>query len=840
MTLYNKRIKVHVLEAVQKQKSNKQQIPQSVSDFARASNFDKKNIHVLIVNTGMINSKTMRKTIDSNLFDEVSTPFGMVSNTKPFVFIDEPHRFRRSNATFKNLLRFNPQCIIRYGATFPGEKNNKDYENLLYDLDSVEAFNQDLVKGIVVHTPKSGKRDGVKITLTNIYEKVANFQLIEKGKNDHIRTYSLEAGDSLGRVHPEIRDLFIENISAKTVGLSNGNILEKGMSLNPYSFSESYQEILIAKAIDEHFKKEKAYFERVPRIKPLTLFFIDQVDSFRLEEGYIRKIFENKLKEKVKEILQNHEISEEYRDYLTKTYYADIDTVGGGYFSKDNTVKDEKIRKQIEEILRDKEKLLSYNSSSEEWNLRRFIFSKWTLKEGWDNPNVFTICKLRSSGSENMKLQEVGRGLRLPVNEHFNREQNTSLEDFELSYIVDFTEKHFADRLVSEINEGSVDDTTMVITKEHLKKMAEIVGLSEEEMFDKLRSEGFIDFKMNLNSDKAEELKSTYAEVFNTLKNDKVRKGGEEKAKTSIRVENYNKFKEIWESINQSVFIKYSFDSEKHVQDWIVEILSNGVEQKDSVIFSSQTVVEQEEGYGLEEGLNQEIISNEKVPYYQFLDLVSSATSIPYPSIHKALVRYNQKNQIDSSTFFTRKTTENLSRKINKKLSKESFEKIQYHKYNSNIHPTALTDMQGNVKNEIPAHNVGVYNEVNTPQENYLYEDLYFDSPLEKNNILEDVDSVIVFGKIPKNSIRIPMIHGRTYSPDFAYIVKKKDGKSKLNLVIETKDVEDNSELRGKEIENVKLGQRFFDIINDTNLEIEFETQYKEDSIFKIVSQFVK
>ena len=97
----------------------------------------------------------------------------------------------------------------------------------------------------------------------------------------------------------------------------------------------------------------------------------------------------------------------------------------------------------------EKKKLLSLRNQDGSYNTRRFLFSKWTLKEGWDNPNVFTITKLRSSGSENTKLQEVGRGLRLPVDENGNRISN---EDFTLNYIVDFTEADFAEKLIEQIN----------------------------------------------------------------------------------------------------------------------------------------------------------------------------------------------------------------------------------------------------------------------------------------------------------------------------------------------------------------------------------------------------
>ena len=100
-------------------------------------------------------------------------------------------------------------------------------------------------------------------------------------------------------------------------------------------------------------------------------------------------------------------------------------------------------------ILHGKKELLSFTDDKGKPNVQRFLFSKWTLKEGWDNPNVFTICKLRSSGSETSKLQEVGRGLRLPVDSAGNRISDSS---FMLNYIVDFTEKDFATKLVAEIN----------------------------------------------------------------------------------------------------------------------------------------------------------------------------------------------------------------------------------------------------------------------------------------------------------------------------------------------------------------------------------------------------
>jgi type III restriction enzyme len=165
-----------------------------------------------------------------------------------------------------------------------------------------------------------------------------------------------------------------------------------------------------------------------------------------------------------------------YKAFLEKSL-TDISAIHGGYFSKDNSEKDEVIEKEINEILHDKQEMLSLE------NPRRFIFSKWTLREGWDNPNVFQICKLRSSGSEISKLQEVGRGLRLPVNEYGNRVKD---EQFYLNYFVDFTESDFVDSLVNEINSKSgaisMEQTPDKLSAEMIKKICELYETTEEDL----------------------------------------------------------------------------------------------------------------------------------------------------------------------------------------------------------------------------------------------------------------------------------------------------------------------------------------------------------------------
>ena len=180
-----------------------------------------------------------------------------------------------------------------------------------------------------------------------------------------------------------------------------------------------------------------------------------------------------------------------------------------GYFSKDNSEKDEAIEKEINEILHDKQAMLDLD------NPRRFIFSKWTLREGWDNPNVFQICKLRSSGSDISKLQEVGRGLRLPVNEYGYRAKD---EQFYLNYFVDFTESDFVDKLVNEINEKSgaisIEDIPEKLSDDIVKKICELYKTTEDDLFEILDDNNVVTRSNKFKEGGFDFIKHNYPKIF--------------------------------------------------------------------------------------------------------------------------------------------------------------------------------------------------------------------------------------------------------------------------------------------------------------------------------------
>ena len=212
-------------------------------------------------------------------------------------------------------------------------------------------------------------------------------------------------GDSLSVIDTSFEGIVISAIGKNFIELSNGQTKYQGEEFNTDIYSSSYQEQMLKLAIQRHFETERQNFSgRQFKIKTLALFFIDDITSYREDdEGkspYLREMFERLLKEAIEELISKLPDEENaYKEFLNASL-LDLSACHAGYFAQDNSDSDEDIAKEVDDILRNKKGLLSFKNADGSYNTRRFLFSKWTLKEGWDNPNVFTIAKLRSSGSE--------------------------------------------------------------------------------------------------------------------------------------------------------------------------------------------------------------------------------------------------------------------------------------------------------------------------------------------------------------------------------------------------------------------------------------------------------
>lgn len=817
---YGKTLKLHVVETQTTKKSKKSYIPSAVNSFVKAGDFDKNCIQVMIINTGMINSKTLADKFDVSLFDKYSIPMDAITATRPFMIIDEPHKFSQENITWENLQKMNPQIILRYGATFT------QTENLIYTLSAVDAFSKNLVKGVIGHITEfeEGKNALVKITDTD--GKEASFEVTEGATKKSIK---IGKGDSLTRIHPQMTDLFLENINKSKVILSNGLEMKKGDKINPYSYAHTLQEMMIQKAIKKHFEIEKDLLTREVRIKPLTLFFIDNIEEYRNKEGHLRQLVEQYIKLEVERLVKT-ETNITYKAYLEKTL-QNIDTTHGGYFSKDNSDKDEAIEKEINEILHDKEAILDLE------NPRRFIFSKWTLREGWDNPNVFQICKLRSSGSEISKLQEVGRGLRLPVNEYGNRVKD---EQFYLNYFVDFTESDFVDKLVNEINEKSgaisIEAIPEKLTEEIIKKITEAYSISEDDLLEVLDDNEVIKRNNTFKDGGWDYIKQNYPNIFQGVNSSKIRKATDTPKKIAVRTEKYAELKALWEKLNEKVVLEYKFGDEAQfttlLKDFFTDLKSKfkveGLQNRTKKIIVQDYEALLDEEVSI---FDDEITPVSTMLYSDFIKDLAKVLNINLKTIHQAFIDAN----IEIDKYLNASTIRIIKQGFNEFLMHNAIDKfsIGYQKVNNSIHPTKLTDNKGNPLEEINASDIGVQWNDDKIADNYYFEDLFYDSELEKKNITEKIKEVIVFTKIPKNSIKIPVAGGASYSPDFAYVLDFKEGEKQLHFIVETKDVSGDNKLRDEERQKIKHAEILF----NGAVKVSFKTQFSNTKITELIKE---
>lgn len=841
---YDARIDLSVLTPMKK-KNGKLFFPSSVRSFVGGNLKDK--IQVLLVNQGLLGGSAKvltRSDYDTGVLD-CFRPYNVLRKTRPFVIIDEPHKFDKAKTTYKTIIEeLAPQCIIRFGATFPkriqGRGKNKievdDYANLLFDLTAKDAFDQNLIKGVVKE----------HLEIPDVSEEKVKVMAIEKGHSVTLRhtkakssvTQEFFVGDPLSRLSLDFGGITISEIGKNSIILSNTQEKKVGEEFAVDSYSESYQEQMLRLALKRHFETERVNFFRPIRIKTLALFFIDSIRSFRGdgkgEGAWLRDMFERLLAEQV-----DYELSlpcdEKYAAYLTATK-ANISASVAGYFAQDVNESETSIANEVDAILHKKKELLSFDG---ELGTCRFLFSKWTLREGWDNPNVFTIAKLRSSGSEISKLQEVGRGLRLPVDETGNRISN---EQFMLNYIIDFTEKDFAVKLVKEINEQRQEVIT-AIPDTLLVSVAERRGLDAMELMSALYQKGYItDINRTINQSKIFDLFAEYPEFnISGITGNRVQdRNAKEKKEVRIRPARYAELKQLWEELNKRYIIFFDKEVDALIANSLVEILDDGV-------FSCQVVKSRREQIGISNGVadvmtaagTQQLFTGKRIAYRDFLRRANRNTSIPVKTLHEAIVNYSKHTSFDNSLINESSLTR-LVNKFNEWRANNLQGRFNYRKASDSADcTTALTKADGSPKATIVQGLIGSHIDNGIVSDKFLYDTIVYDSPLERENVLADINEVIVYGKIPRRSISIPTIADSSYSPDFMYVVKKADGQNELNVVVETKDVESNNDLREEEKIKISCAEKFFKQLEMDGYIVQFHKQLKHDSIKKIINDLL-
>lgn len=847
---YDAKIELYVLNAM-KVKKGKRYFPSVVRAFVEGSCQNRNRIHVILTNIQLL---TSAKILSRNDYDfgiqGFYRPFDALQATRPFVIIDEPHRFSQGQAAYQTIMNeLHPQCIIRYGATFPvvtvgrGKKRatKHDYMNLLYDLNACEAFNHNLIKGVAKEhfDPDSSKNEKIKIT-SIVNKDSVTFNHITSAGN---KPYTLQKDDSLSIMSNELSGLSVSAIGNGFIELSNGQQKKSGEEFSVDIYSSSYQEQMLKLAIQRHFETERKNFKREIRIKTLALFFIDNIESFRGNKdgngAWLRDTFDKLLKERIEEELTKDN-SEQYETYL-KASLADIAACRAGYFAQDNSDSDDAVAAEVDEILHNKKQLLSFTKDNGKPNTRRFLFSKWTLKEGWDNPNVFTIAKLRSSGGENSKLQEVGRGLRLPVDEYGNRISN---EEFLLNYIVDFTEADFANQLVAQINGDLPTITKIAIPIEELEYVAKLKGIDQMELMMTLYSKHYIiDANRTINQERFDDFFNEFPEFNTTGVSHAKIIDRNKKAKNTIKVRKpqFDELKELWSAINKKYVIFFDKEIDRLIDEELPSLFADGVFSYQTITSNRSEVIADENKLSVvsDTGVTYTVKSR-KLPYNEFLRQLNKATSIPVNSIHKAMSSAIRSHKDFDDSYINEASLSRIISKFNDWKVEKLQGQFKYKQTKYDSTSTALTNSDGTLKEDIVQGLIGVHIESGKVSDKYLYDTKAYDSPLELKNIRTDVPEVIVYGKIPRRSISIPTIAGSSYSPDFMYVVKKSNGQKELNIVVETKDVEGKVNLRGEEKTKINCAEVFFNQLKIDGYDVHFKTQINNKEMATIISELME
>ena len=828
-------------------------------------NASSQNISVLVSTYQSFNKATNsinKNKIEQTLIGRSRSYMQAIGHLRPVIIIDEPHRFE-GKQTAKYLKEFNALFTLRFGATFKGD----EYKNLIYTLDSVDAFSRGLVKAITVDTVGNENVDNHTIMLkevkgTNQKDYVAKIEY--KDINFKPKPTELKHGENLGeKVGIEyLNSYIVEKITKNEVIFTNGISILLGESESYGVLLDEVQKAIVDTAIKNHFEREEELFKL--NIKSLCLFFIDRVDKYLTEDGINGKLallFETLYLKNLEQILKKDNLDEDYKKYLLKTKDS-VKEVHSGYFAKSKKEGDE--AEAIELILNKKEELLSFDSDL------RFIFSQWALQEGWDNPNVMTLCKLAPSNSKISKLQQIGRGLRLAVNQDGKRiTKDDSNFDFvnELFVVIPSTEENFVTSIQKEISENSIKQVSKLFNEDIMvENHIASTSRAATKLLDKLDEIGFISIDDNDMSEiiiskedystRSKELESldikgcdnsrlkeyfdSFFKTSNRIKA-KDRSDKKEKGKIKIHQENFQKFKTLWDNLNYDAVVKYDINSEVLIEKARDKINENFTISGQDIIVKRDKNIEDKNKHDSE----KETISVEThsiFTLYEFVKALSNSTKLSMQTIAKVL------HGIKKEKFDLIYQNENLAlKKIEEQLVSSIYEviinKISYDLKEIKTCNTSLTDKNGNLKEFIPEGSLGTETykiKSKNIRELSIYDEDFMevDSNIEKLTIDESSDKrITVFGKLPK--VNIPTAHGRHYNPDFGYVIESKEGKE-LYFVVESKGYDKFDDISTKEKLQIKSAEAFFKKLREMGVNVEYQTKLNSPDLSQLISDILK
>lgn len=813
------------------------------------------NIEIMIINIDAFNksfkdpSNETKANIIHRENDRLSgyKPIELIQETNPVVIIDEPQSVLRGKGE-EAVKSLNPLCILKYSAT------PNDNRNFIYKLDAIDAYEMNLVKQIEVAGFESQdfhNKAYMKLISTNNKKSPITAKIeIDKLMNGSIKRKSVtvKQGDDLFDVSGR-REVY-ENYIIDEIYCGEGNeyvsFTQKDEILRIGKVFGDMDDLVIKRAqirktIEEHFNKELELNKK--GIKVLSLFFIDKVANYRQYDedgnpikGQYAKIFEEEYEKVIRK--------PKYNTLIEKIEHVPVDEVHNGYFSVDKKgkVKDTRETKKgklmankddestFNLIMRDKEKLLSFDS-----NLK-FIFSHSALREGWDNPNVFQICTLNETSSTMKKRQEIGRGLRLCVNQDGERIKDNNVNI--LTVMANESYKDFAEKLQSEMEKdtgikfGVIEKTSFAyIIMENKNGKKDAIGSQKSlEIFNHFKKMKYINGKGKVQDTLKQAINDNTVEVpekYESIKEDIIQvakrqtkhyeiKNANKKRKVKVNKHVFlsDDFKEFWDKIKHKTTYSVEFDTDELIDKCCSALKEELNIKPPKLIYTKSGLTIDASGVNYKDGTVKTVYSDEdEIALPNILEFLQNGTSLTRKTIIRILIESETLNQFKKNP--TEYMTESL-KIIKRVMSSLIIDGVKYSElddyYNQQLFENE--ELWGYLnKNIIESHRS-------------VYDHIVYDSEVEKKfaERLEDDDEVELYTKLPGWFKIATPIGG--YNPDWA-ILFNKDGERKMYFVVETKGTKDVTQLRPSEQAKIKCGKKHFEALG-SDVELEVTNSYED------------
>ncbi len=771
-------------------------------------------------------------------------PIELIRETNPFVIIDEPQSVDKTAKAKDAIKSLNPLCKLRYSAT------HVEKHNLVYKLDALDAYEKELVKQIEVASFESKDyHNNAYMKLVSVDNKkspiTARIEIdCEISGSITRKTVTIKKGDDLSAKKLSDREIYegyIVNEIYCEVGneyvdfTSKSDVLRIGKAIGDIDDMQ-VKEQQIRKTIEEHLNKERVLNKQ--GIKVLSLFFIDRVANYRFydENGVAQKGMYAQLFEK------------HYSDLIKRPKYNDLfkeidsetpaDGVHNGYFSADKkgVLKDTNGETAADDdtyslIMKEKEKLLSFDSKL------RFIFSHSALREGWDNPNVFQICTLNETRSEVKKRQEIGRGLRLCVNQDGERLHGFSINT--LTVMANESYEEFANKLQREyeidqnIRFGVLENHSFANIPVSQEDGATIYLLQEasEQIYNCFEKKNYIDkngkvldaLRLAVKSgnveipEQYESSKSGILEVVKKACGSLNIKPANEKMEVKLNKSVYlsPEFKELWDRIKYKTTYSVDFDSQKLIEECQIEMVKKlDISAAKLVYTKAKTIISVGGVETIETGRAAVTTSNYKEVLPDIITFLQNETNLTRKTIVEILVG---SKSLDLFKRNPQKYMEETAKIITSKMRTMIVDGIKY---------TKLGDDEYYAQELFENNELFGYLSKNMiKSERSVYEYVVYDSSNEEKFAIqfENNNSVKCYAKLP-NWFKIPTPLG-TYNPDWAVLIEK-DDEQKLYFVIETKANLMDDALRPNERMQKDCGKKSFAALGDI-------VEFKETDDFK-------